>query len=158
MEIWSQIFIISVRLFEIILDVEETVFKAYKFPIVPFASISFKFAVSSFSHHIILSEARTYMISDLHRPGIKNDSQNKPRSGNRTVKWLNMLLFKEEVQVCSPLLDHESSLHSSAAVWKELQLRFALSLLQHLQVRYALIRVTAKYPYTSEMRTSLISF
>lgn len=60
--------------------------------------------------------------------------------------------------MCGPLLDHESSVHSSAAVWNTWLLRFALRLLQHLQVWYALIRVTAKLPYTSEIRTSLLSF
>lgn len=96
MEIWTHIFIISVRLFETILDVKETVFKSCEFCIVSFASIAFKLAVSSFSHYIILSKARTYMISDLHKPGIKNGRQNKPRSGNRTVKWLSMFFLKRQ--------------------------------------------------------------
>lgn len=118
MEIWIQIFIISVRLYDIILDIKKTFFKAYEFPLEPFTNISFKFAVSSFSHHIILSQARTYMISDLYKPGIKKVSQSKPRSRNRAVKWLSILLFKA-MQVCGPLLDHGSNSHSNVAVWNK---------------------------------------
>lgn len=47
-EIWTQIFNISERPYEIVLDIEEMAFKAYEFAFVSLANISFMLAVSSF--------------------------------------------------------------------------------------------------------------
>lgn len=82
------------------------VFKAYEFSLVSLANISFMLAVSSFSHHIILSQARTSMISDLHKAGTKKGKSKQTKVWKQSCQMASVLLFKEAMRVYGLMFRH----------------------------------------------------